>query len=203
MFLVFDTETTDLPNFRADNPGMSKARIVQLAALLLDPEFNEVATFSSLIKLEDGIEIAPGAQAAHGISLERCRQYGIPIKAALSVFDEFAKLADYVVAFNLKFDTYLLSTEMILSGRALYNIANGTSGICCMLASTDICGLRQKNDPSKKKWPKLQEAAKILLGLDMTDAHDALYDCRITSQVLRYLLLNSHISLPTKAISQV
>jgi len=202
MYLVFDTETSDLPDFKAPNPGMSRARVLQMGALLLTPEFDEVASFSSLIKIPPEVEIAPGAYNAHHISFEMCQQYGIPIEAALAIFDEFAKLADYVVAHNLKFDTYLLSTEMIVSGRALYNISHGSSGICTMLAATNACGLKQKTDPNKKKWPKLEEAAKILLGIEMTNAHDALYDVRITGQVLRWLLLNNHISLPAKVASQ-
>lgn len=195
MYLVFDTETTGIPNF-SGHPGESKARIVQIGAILLNESFDEVACFSSLIKLPLDVEIEPGAQRAHGISKEQCLDFGIPIEDALSVFDAFSKIANFVVAHNLKFDTYLLATEMVLSGRPLYNITNGTSGICTMLASTDICGLKQKTDPNKKKWPKLEEAVKILLGVDMVDAHDALADCRYTAQVLRYLLLNNHITLP-------
>jgi len=201
MFLVFDTETTDLPDWGAPNPGMSKARIVQLACTLLTPEFDEVAAFCSLIKLPPGVNMSPNAESRHGISLEKCQKYGIPIESALTIFDEFSKLADYVVAHGLKFDSYLLATEVMITGRPLYNIENGTSGICTMLASTKICGLKQQGS-NRPKWPKLEEAAEILLGLKMTDAHDALYDTRTTGKVLRHLLHNKHISLPRTELSQ-
>lgn len=198
MFLIFDTETTGLPNLY-ESPENSSIRIVQIAMILLDADSEEIASFTSLIRLADDVEIHAGAEAAHGISKEKCVKYGIDIQAALTIFDEFAKNADFVVAHNLKFDAHMLATEMVLSGRGMYNIANGRSGICTMLASTDVCNLYKKNKPTQRKWPKLQEAAKILLNLEMGEnAHDALYDCRVTSQILRYLMLNNIVRLPEK-----
>ena len=200
MYLIFDTETTGLVNWGIE-PGLSRTRIMQLGALLLTPDFDEIASFCSLIQLPEGTEVSQGAFEAHGISLAMCQQFGIPIESALSIFDEFAKLADYMVAFNLKFDTYLLSTEMLLSGRPLYNIANGSQGICAMLASTKPCGLTQTSS-SKPKWPKLQEAVRILLKEEMQNAHSALVDCRYTGRILQFLLQNNHIALPKAELSQ-
>src|SRR5947207_1314524 len=200
MFIVFDTETTSIPDWSAPNPGMSRARIIQFACILLTPDFDECASFYSIIKLPPEVEIHPKAFEQHGISFEYSQKYVIPIESALSIFDEFAKHADFVVAHNLKFDTYLLSTEMMITGRPLYNISNGSAGICTMLASTKICNLTQVS--GKPKWPKLKEAAKILLGVDMINSHDALYDCRITGQLLKYLLQNNHISIPKLETSQ-
>jgi len=194
-FLVTDFETSDLPDFNG-HPGMSKARIVQFACILLSEEFNEIGLFSSLIKLEDGVAISPGAQNSHGISLEECHEYGIPISSALDIFDSFASQADIVVAHNMRFESFLLATECVRSGREMYNLANGNGqAICTMLASTSVCGLTQKGS-NRPKWPRLEEAYEILVGEKLEGAHDALIDCRACGKVLRKLIDGGHIKLP-------
>lgn len=194
-FLIADFETSDLPDFNS-HPGLSKARVVQFACILLNEQFKEIGLFSSLIKLEDGVSISPGAQSAHGISLEECLAYGIPIKNALDIFDSFATQGDIVVAHNMRFESFLLATECVRAGREMYNLANGNGqAICTMLASTKPCGLTQKGS-NRPKWPRLEEAYEILVGEKLEGAHDALIDCRACGKVLQKLIEGNHITLP-------
>ena len=113
MYLIFDTETTGLPDYKLPLDDPNQARIVQLACLLLDKSFNEVGCFHSLIQ-PTGWSIHPGAQAAHGITIEECQESGIPVEAALHVFEGFYGAADVVIAHNLKFDARLVMTEQTL-----------------------------------------------------------------------------------------
>lgn len=182
-YLVFDTETSGLPNFKIQCD--TSARIVQMSAILLDEDFEEVACFSTLIKLSDGTKIQPGAFQAHGISEELCEKFGINIESALRMFDGLAEKADKMVAHNLKFDAYLLDTEQTLAGYPKFDVIK--HGICTMLASTPICKLPGRG--GNYKWPKLAEVYNIFYpNAPMFDAHDALVDVRATGQVLKYLV---------------
>jgi DNA polymerase-3 subunit epsilon len=113
--LVFDTETSGFydPKLALDDP--KQGRVIQLAAVLFNEQMEVVNSFYSLIKPDGWYDINPGAQAAHGISFEMCEQYGIPIKAALEVFNAFCAIADCRVAHNIKFDSQMLDNEMTLA----------------------------------------------------------------------------------------
>lgn len=191
-YLIFDTETTGFP--RKDLPANhpEQARVIQLAALLLDEQFKERACFHTLIK-PDGWTISPGAQAVHGISNEDCELYGIPIKFALKSFLSLERQSSCNVAHNLKFDNNMLNLEYAAEENDSFNevlnhypkLIKRIADFCTMEATTDICKL-----PSKRggyKWPKLKEAYLHCFGEELQDAHDALADCRACAKIFRWL----------------
>jgi len=182
-YLVFDTETTGFPHKDkpADYPG--QARIVQLACMLLDGKFNERAVFKTLIK-PAGWFIQPGAQAAHGISLEECEQYGIPIKDAIATFNQMQNMCDVKVAHNIKFDNQMLMIEQTL----VADVPVPVDEFCTMNATTDICCIVGKM-PGKYKWPKLSEAYRYLFEEELVGAHDALVDVRACARIYKRLQL--------------
>ena len=99
------------------------------------------------------------------------------------MFDSLLKNADIVVAHNLKFDAQILNIESVLYGSGQYPFA---SNYCTMEATTPICKLSGKI-PGKFKWPKLNEAYKHFFNEELTDAHDALIDCRACARIYRHL----------------
>ena len=194
--LVFDTETTGFYNPKIPLDDASQGRIVQLAMVLLNDDFKVINSFYSLIKPKGFFSIGPSAQAAHGISIEMCEAYGMPIECALDIFYSMYSCADAKVAHNLKFDSQMLDTEF-----ALVNFESNIKWLdlghfCTMREMTSICCLPGGKFGQAYKWPKLQEAYKFLFNKDFQSAHDALNDVMATSQVFKWLVDNQKLILP-------
>ena len=192
MYLIFDTETSDLPRFDKHCGDPCQPHICQIALLLLDKDFNEAGFFKTLIKPTNWI-ISSGAQAAHGISLDKCKAQGIDIKDAMRVFHGYSTLAQTKVCFNIKFDSFLVDSECYRLGAAPFNWSDG---FCVMLQSTPICKIPHKNGRAGFKWPKLQEAYKFFFNEEFSDAHDAMADTRATARIFKHLC-----SLPSSSYS--
>lgn len=191
MYLVFDTETTDLYNNLLAKDHPKQARICQLAAVILDAQFKEVELFSCLIKPDNWI-IQPGAAKAHGISMDRCEKYGINIALAIEMFISLAMRSKYMIGHNVKFDVDLISGELFRLG--LTGVKFDTT-ICTMLTMTNICKLNSPRRPNSFKWPKLIEAYQHCFGKPFDDAHDALADVKACGSVFRWLVDNKHITV--------
>lgn len=191
-FLIHDVETNKMPDFRlpADHPD--NARIIQIAAILLDAELNPVQIMARFI-VPDGWTIDPGAEAVHGINKEMCRNQGVPIAQAIAEFDA---LDDQITphgtlaAYNIKFDAKLVRGERRRLG--LPDRYGSTRSFDPMRAATPICKMPPtpamiKSGRNWYKSPRLGEAYRILLGKEMTGAHDALSDCFATLEVMKAL----------------
>lgn len=189
MYLIFDTETSGLPNYKLPLNDPNQARIIQLAALLLDESFEEVACLSTLIK-PAGWTIHPGAQAAHGIDISECEKYGIIAQNALINFLHFASKASVLIAHNIKFDERMIDVELSLNG--ITKLQFPSKQFCTMLSTTNLCRLPGRI-PGQFKWPKLVELHKFLFDTEFEGAHDALADVRATARCFRYLVENKLI----------
>jgi len=185
-YLIFDTETTDLPKkfLKATDP--KQAHICQLAALHVDDKFVEISSFSVLIKPR-GWTIQSGAQAAHGITQEQCEKDGIEINEAMFMFHDAFNKTNRHVAYNAEFDRQLIDIETLVCN---LNPLNWGSLICPMKPLTNICKLpnRWKNG---YKWPKLQEAYQFCFKKSFDKAHDAMADVRALNQVFQWCLNNN------------
>lgn len=193
-YLIFDTETTNLPNRQLSLEHSDQARICQLACLLVDQEFNELSVFCSFIK-PDRWNMNPKALDRHGISVQLCEECGISIETALRVFEGFVLAADKCVAHGLSFDTSMLDIELALAGRSsVFDYKDG-SWLCTMLASTPICKLPSKFGNGQYKWPKLSEAYSFFVGTTFINQHDALADVKATAKVFQCLVNNKILTL--------
>lgn len=187
-YLVFDTETSNFPqpSLAVDHPN--QGRIIQLAWLLVDSEFNELACFSGLVKICGKFKISDGAMAAHGITHEMCDKYGMDITTIMQLFTEAAASAQCMVAHNIKFDRQLVDIELRAGQYPL--TVDFTKSFCTMEAMTPLCKL-----PSKRggcKWPKLIEAHQFCFNEEFEGAHNALADVRATARILQWLITNGH-----------
>jgi DNA polymerase III subunit epsilon len=183
MYLFFDTETSDLPNAGLDLGDPKQARIIQLACVLTDERFEEVASFSNLISIPPDTKINPKAQERHGISKDRCIKYGIPIQAAIHMYLTYQAMCEVVIGHSLKFDAQMLDIELKMCSMATIE---QKPSICTMLAMTSICRLPNKWN-NGYKWPKLQEAYQFCFGESFDKAHDALADVRATKRIFKWL----------------
>lgn len=194
MYLILDTETSGLPLFNAPANDPNQAHIVQLACILLDESFEEKACFNALIKPQLFHTIHPKAQEAHGISIEDCHKYGMPIKDALSVFIGMFYKATTRVAHNIKFDRQLYEIDHKLAFDAHPIAYEQASLFCTMNATTPICKLPKKNNwgAGSYKWPRLEEAYLHIFNEPMINAHDALADVRACARIFKWLMSNEH-----------
>jgi len=210
MFLIFDTETTGFPSktLAPSHPG--QARLMQLAWLLLDDEFEEVACYNSLVRFPDTTVLSTGAEKAHGISRDDCKKYGFYTQSVIELFTEAQSLAKLVVAHNIAFDSQLIDIELIDLRKGLPSEIqwHDTSRyFCTMQAMTPICQLPGGKFGSQYKWPKLIEAYRYVTGgKDFEGAHDALADVRATATVFKWLVEKGHVpslcqtQIPTTSI---
>lgn len=176
-FLTFDTETANL----------TTKNIVQLAAILWTVE-KEIACLNVLIEPE-GWEIDLKAQAIHGISLEDCQQWGVPIESALWSLESLASKADVVTAHNYSFDGPVISDEFRRRGQ----IWSPNQTYCTMQACVNHCKIPPtpamiRAGRRHYKSPSLQEAHVWATGVGFEGGHDALNDVRAAIAVHKKLL---------------
>lgn len=169
--LFYDTETTGKADFRAAPDAPHQPRLLQLAAIMTTPDNKMVGQFYCIIK-PDGWTIDPEAEAIHGISLEFATANGIPLNAAMSMFEMFATVCKGKVCHNSDFDSRIMIGESIRLG---IDGVQPKPHFCTMKAMTNICQLPNTNRGGFK-WPKLAEAYQFATGKTLEGAHDALAD---------------------------
>ena len=189
MYLFFDTETSNFRNKQIPLDHPDQGRVVQLAALLMDDNFTEIASFKTLIK-PSGWRISPGAESVHKISQKQCEMYGIPVKLAIDMFGNMLSVADVAIAHNSPFDIDMVDTEAFLANSTMFK---WKETFCTMRATTDLCKLESKVK-GKYKWPKLIEAYQHLFKKSFDKAHDAMADVRACSEIFRWLKENDKIA---------
>ena len=202
MTLVFDTETSTFPSPKLAASHPNQARIVQIAWVLLDEQFQERACFNSLIRIPSSVKIHEGAKNAHGISEEDCRKYGLCAEDVLMPFFSYYTTCT-IVAHNVRFDNQLIAIEHeLLFGKPItrFDVEGKQIEFCTMEAMTPICKLpfaaTSKQFFGKQyKWPTLQEAHQHAFGERFEGAHDALADVRATARIYKWL--KEGMPLPT------
>jgi DNA polymerase-3 subunit epsilon len=186
--MYFDTETTGLLNFRAPLHHPDQPRIVQYAAILLAPDWTELASVN-LLRKPNGWEIPAGASAVHGITTPKASAYGCELLTILACFQAFCNSAVQLVAHNMDFDLKVIGIE---AAREKLTLDISDKKIfCTMLGSMNICKLPGRH--GQYKWPKLSEAYNIFFGEELQGAHDALVDVRACARVHRHMIENKLI----------
>jgi DNA polymerase-3 subunit epsilon len=179
MYLFFDTETNGLPKTWNAKPNEvdNWPRVIQLAFVLLDENFNEIETFCELIQ-PDGWTI-PNEKfwIENGYSNETNQQNGIPMFDALVRFCHAIDRSTTIIAHNISFDHPVLGAEMIR-----FKIGPNKkpeNKICTMKQSVEFCKIPNSNRGGFK-WPKLDELHNKLFGCGFDNSHDALADVHAT-----------------------
>lgn len=193
MFLVYDTETSGLPDFKAPSDAPHQPHIVEVAAILCDDDGRPVETYHAIVKPTDWT-IPDEVADVHGIDTETARRVGLPEEVMLARFSLMWARADFRVAHNDSFDARILRIAFQRFGS--YEEADrwkDMRSVCTAQRSAALCALPPTAKMvaagfNKHKTPKLEEAAKILLGRDHAGAHSALADtsmCRLLYLHLR------------------
>ncbi len=183
MHLVLDTETTGklvkgLPAFHERQPWL-----MELGAVLLDDQFNEVDNLVMLCKIPINVTVEPGAFAAHNLSAAHCNSLGDDPDKVLTLFNQLIARAQYVWAYNMAFDSQILLGAYVRA-RMPYGLQTAKT-LCAMELMVPHCKI-----PAPwggYKWAKLQQAHVHATGQEFDGAHSALADVRATGRVLKWL----------------
>ena len=192
MYLIFDTETTGLPQYNKyrgyNNPKLTSfynsSRVLSISWILLDENamnITEQQTCTYYIK-PDGFRIPSESILIHGITEEVANSKGIPIANVLDAFQEVLPRVTCLVAHNISFDIHVLASECHRDMRHQLAAALQALPRYCTMAEGRKCMGLPKN-------PKLAELYLNLFGNKLENAHDAKYDtlncCRCFLALMR------------------
>jgi DNA polymerase III subunit epsilon len=175
--VIFDVETT----------GTDKRRdqIIELCV-----QFGvEAGAASKTWRIMPAIEIHPGAQAVHGISLEDlagCPRFGDVAEAIRAVFIG----AEVLVGYNLAFDIDMLQAEYERCGLPLLELSEKQI--------IDPFRLWQQCEPRS-----LQDAHRRFVGQEFAAAHSATADVAATGRVLRGMISTFNLADDWSQIARV
>ena len=114
--LVFDTETTGLPNSKIINPDTLTLwpYIVQFSYVIFDTDLNDIVKSSDkIVKLNDGVTIPEDSIKIHGITNEKSQENGSDVKDILTNFFADLKDSDLMVGHNVSFDINMIKIELL------------------------------------------------------------------------------------------
>lgn len=196
--LLFDTETTGLPNTGLINTEhMDKwPYIVQFSYVFYDMDASKMVKSSdTIIKIPAHIKISPECTNIHGITNEMCENQGVPFIQVFTEFMTYFNKADWVVAHNLNFDLNMLKVEVLReinhcgerltrSAKRNYEILNQclytqTEKLYCTMFNTKkLCNIRRINKLGHEyiKVPKLIELHETLFGTSPKNLHNSFND---------------------------
>ena len=180
MFLIFDTETTGLPQ-RYDAPLTdfdNWPRMIQLAWQLHD-EMGHLIEVQNFIIRPEGFVIPRGSEKIHGISTERALEEGFPLIEVLSMFNKSIEKADVVSGHNIEFDNSIVGAEMLRMN--LETTLFDKTIVDTKESSTNYCALPGGRG-GKYKWPTLGELHLKLFNESFGAAHNASADVQATAR---------------------
>ncbi|NPA42791.1 MAG: DNA polymerase III subunit alpha [Chlorobi bacterium] len=180
-YLIFDTETTGLPEKGVPFTEISAwPRMVQIAWQLHDDEGRLVEHGDFLVRPE-GFNIPFEAQRKHGISTELASAEGKPLEEVLDAFEQVLAKADFLVGHNLSFDIDVLSAEFIRTGRDYGPLRSKPVIDTMSEATAEFCQL-PGGKGKRFKFPRLGELYQILFNETFDHAHNATADVEATAR---------------------
>ncbi len=184
--LVFDTETTGLPDFRAPVDAQGQPWPCQIAGILFDENRKRRATLEIIVK--PPVSLSPELTKIHGLDDAIVAACGYSPLVGCNMFYRLLSKADMVVAHNLDFDMRIMRGASMRAGFSNDDFFTSKQLFCTMKKSTDIV----KCPPSEKmkaagrhgyKNPSLAEAYRHFHGRDFSDAHTALADAEACAEI--------------------
>ncbi|MBI0530893.1 3'-5' exonuclease [Sphingomonas sp. TX0522] len=188
MILFFDTETTGFFNDRVPVDHASQPHLVQLAALLCQPDGAEVMSVSLIVN--PSVPIPTQASNVHGITDAIAAERGVTPDMAVDLFAHLYRLADTVVAHNIKFDKGIMEAAIARRHGKVLRLSKPL--FCTMEAASPIVNLPPTDRMlaagfDKPKPPKLEECIRHFFDEALDGAHDALIDVAACRRVYFHL----------------
>ncbi|MFQ3332226.1 MAG: DNA polymerase-3 subunit alpha [Thalassomonas sp.] len=186
MYLIFDTETTGLPqNWKAPLTDFNNwPRCVQLAWQVHDVVGKLVEVKNYIIKPE-GYDIPFNAEKIHGISTDRANKQGMPLAEVLAEFVKDVKKCKFVIGHNVSFDNSIVGCELLR--KDMPNLLADFPALDTKDDATNFCAIPGGRG-GKFKWPKLTELHVKLFGEEFAEAHNASADVEATARCFLELI---------------
>ena len=192
MYLIFDTETTGLPqNWKAPLTDFNNwPRMVQLAWQMHDNKGALISVKNYIIKPE-GYDIPYNAEQIHGISTDRANKQGVDLKFVLQEFAKDVLSSQFVIGHNVEFDNNIVGCELLRN--SLDNILSDFPSLDTMKESVEYCQIPGGRGGSFK-WPSLTDLHQKLFGEAFAEAHNASADVEATTRCFLELIRLDAIS---------
>ena len=221
--LVFDTETTGLPNTKILNPDTLHLwpHIVQFSYAIYDDIQNDIVqTKDYIIKMHDKVNISEESTNIHGITNDMSQLKGITIQHVLNVFFSDLKTVDILVGHNVTFDINMVKIELLriiylehfISHKDRVNVKKNLhyltnfQNICCTLqASIEFCDIKAVDRYGKTytKWPKLLELHQKLFESIPNNLHNSFNDILVTLRCFIKLKYNIDLNDTCKKFKKI
>ena len=173
MFIVFDTETTGLPeDFSAPITNVNNwPRIVQLAWKVYDINGKVISSNNRIVR-PDGFIIPDDSIRVHRITNERAKAEGVPLELVLKEFAKDLQNSNFLVAHNISFDNKVTACEFFRL--KMKNYMRDIVHICTMNSTVNFCRIQGKmglkpptlTELHKKLFNKGKFLNKIIFSLD-------------------------------------
>ena len=203
-YVVFDTETTGIFNFRledgspapADGPGQPR---LASAAFIITDEFGiEISREKHFVK-PDGWSMPqglldngkPSAGMVNGLTDEFLAENGVAVTTVLDLWESYVAAGLMPAAFNAQFDSKMMRAELRRAGRD--DLFEQTRQTCVMraLKAYKDQGLVLKNG----QFVKLSAACEFF-GIALENAHDAMSDTEAARAILEILIRDGNVIEP-------
>ena len=180
MYLIFDTETTGLPqDFSAPISDLDNwPRLVQLAWQLHDHTGKLINSGNYIVKPE-GFTIPFNSEKIHGISTERAHDEGVELDFVLKEFSKDIDRAYFLIGHNVSFDEKIMGAEYLR--KKISSAILDKPKIDTKIDGTDVAKI-EGGRGGNYKWPSLGELHHALFDEGFEDAHDAAADVEATAR---------------------
>lgn len=188
LIMVCDTETSDLPKYELPKGDPTQPWIVSAAAQLCSDDGKMIDHFSSRV-LANGRHIRPGAEAVHGITTRSAGRFGISELTVLGVIIGFASQATIVTGFGLEFDRWIIESNLLrLNKDTRMWVRPGLEFVDLMKACAPVCRIPSGRSDGQFKWPTLDEACEIILGMPPREGDHIVWDDTERARLLYFAL---------------
>lgn len=198
-FLVFDTETTGLPQTKFINPLTLHQwpHIVQFSYIIYDASLNVIVESKDyIIKLPKSILISEESTTIHGITSEMSYNNGVSIDEVLKEFFYFLRGVDKLIGHNIEFDINMIKVGLLrlinsnsltkeqlkIYKYDLHYLTNYKNISCTLKDSIQFCNIQliDKNGKPYLKYPKLIELHEKLFNKIPSNLHNSFNDILVT-----------------------
>lgn len=193
--LVYDTETTGLPDFKAPSSSEHQPHLTDICGLLYSMEGELIETFDQLI-MPKGWEVEAEAAVITGLTTEFLAINGGDEEEAVARFGQLHKKADLRVAHNIGFDDRIMRIAIKryfgdapadrFKAAPIYCTANASKPIVQCPPTAKMLASRFKN---QFKTPTMAEALSFFYpGEVIGQAHRARPDAEACAKVFFALM---------------
>jgi len=200
--LVFDTETTGLPERNASFTETNLwPHVIQLSYVLYETDTGKILEHGdNIINLPKDVEISEKSIEIHGIDRKKSNG-GILIKDAIQDFNNMILKCDMIVGHNISFDKKMISVECIrLKTRQYFNVyGTRIKEFCTMKGSTKLCNIlkAKTNGNTYLKFPTLCELHNHLFGYNPENLHNSMIDVLVCMKCFHKIKFDEPIECST------